>query len=276
MIQKYGLNIKVEPPTLLFEQQEVLTFTDASNLPTIIHLQHKQNVYLEYTSGKHAIHITSTAMHDMQMVINTAENTNLEIVLLREHVGALQLVINAKGFCKVTAVDIVEKYAKLDVVVNLLAKGADVQTHVVSCAYNAAQYDLYTESRHIAAHSTSKIICKAVAVDTAKTIARSLIRIEKDAAGSTGYEKQEGLLLSPNAEVDAIPNLEIHNYDVKCSHGSTIGRINEDKLYYMMSRGLSKKQAIASIVLGYFHPILMHMPNSEDIINKIKEKLADE
>ena len=92
--------------------------------------------------------------------------------------------------------------------------------------------------------------------DSSKGLSRGLVRIGKNAAGSNGYEKQDALLLSDKAEADAIPNLEIHNNEVKCSHGSTVGQIDAEKMFYLMSRGLNEKEAKLKIVEGYFMPIL--------------------
>ena len=101
-------------------------------------------------------------------------------------------------------------------------------------------------------------------------MSRGLVKINKNAPGSNGYETQDALLLSNKAEADAIPNLEINNNDVKCSHGSTVGQVDEDKLFYLMTRGLTKDEASQKIVEGYFTPVLdmFHDPNIKEQVHK--------
>ena len=99
-------------------------------------------------------------------------------------------------------------------------------------------------------------------------MSRSIIKIEEGASDSDGYEKQDALILSENAEADAMPQLEIKNPNVKCSHGSTIGQIDKEKIFYLMSRGLDIEKAKKKIVEGYFNNTLEQIENV-----KIREKI---
>jgi len=81
------------------------------------------------------------------------------------------------------------------------------------------------------------------------------------------------LLLSDEAEADAIPNLEIHNHDVKCSHGSTVGQVDPEQLFYLMSRGLNEDEAKQKIVEGYFTPVLS-MFTDEIMREKIQQSIT--
>lgn len=123
-------------------------------------------------------------------------------------------------------------------------------------ASHEQRYDIDTVSIHKNKNTFSNILTKGAINHTAKALSRGLVRIEENAFGSNGYEKQDALLLSRTAEADAIPNLEIHNHDVKCSHGSTIGKVNEAQLFYLMSRGICEKDAIDILVTGFFNPVI--------------------
>tara|TARA_Y100000310_G_scaffold172170_2_gene172308 strand:+ start:10263 stop:11348 length:1086 start_codon:yes stop_codon:yes gene_type:complete len=147
-------------------------------------------------------------------------------------------------------------YTKSDIISSLQEPGATSNNKVIYFAKNTQKYDIYTASLHNAPNTYSDIVTKGVLNDSAKALSRGLVKINKNAANSNGYETQDALLLSDKAEADAIPNLEILNHDVKCSHGSTVGQIDEESLFYLMSRGLSKKDATAKIVEGYFTPVL--------------------
>ncbi|MBI5388893.1 SufD family Fe-S cluster assembly protein [Candidatus Woesearchaeota archaeon] len=161
-------------------------------------------------------------------------------------------------------------YARYHISGTLEGKDATLKNTILFLAKGKQRFDLSTEATHIAPHTTSNMLTKGVLLDEAKALSRGLIRIEPHAAGSNGYEKQDALLLSRAAEADAIPNLEIHNHDVKCSHGSTIGRLDEAKLFYLMSRGLTRKQAQLNMIRGYFTPVL------EQFAPEVKEKIHKE
>ncbi|MFT4311662.1 MAG: SufD family Fe-S cluster assembly protein [Candidatus Woesearchaeota archaeon] len=155
---------------------------------------------------------------------------------------------------------------------NLLEKPeATGNIRVYSVARDEHKHDIYTESRHIANHTNSDIITRSVLLDKSQTLSRGLVRIEKDAFGSQGYEKQDALLLGEHAQADAIPNLEIQNHDVSCSHGSTVGRIDQDALFYLRSRGISLEQAQRLIIYSYFAPFLENQESVAKILQEVLE-----
>lgn len=116
--------------------------------------------------------------------------------------------------------------------------------------------DVYTENFHDASFTMSDIITRGVLLDKSKALSRGLVQIGEDAPNSEGYEQQDALLLSNAAEADAIPNLVIHNHDVKCSHGSTVGKVDEEQLFYLQSRGIPTELAEKVLVEGYFIPVI--------------------
>jgi Fe-S cluster assembly protein SufD len=130
--------------------------------------------------------------------------------------------------------------------------------------------DFYTSILHNSKNTESHIVVRGVLKDHSRALSRGLIKISPNAQFSKGYEKQEALILDSGAEADAMPNLEIENNDVQCSHGSTIGKIDEEEIFYLMSRGLTKHQALNMIVQGYFLPVLDKFSNST-IKSKIME-----
>ena len=94
------------------------------------------------------------------------------------------------------------------------------------------------------------------AVGKPKAIVRGLVRVEKDAPGCSGFQREETLLLSEDAEIDAVPNLEIENQDVKCGHAASIGRLDKEKLFYLMSRGLDRAAAERLLIDAFIEPFL--------------------
>ena len=87
-----------------------------------------------------------------------------------------------------------------------------------------------------------------------------LIRVHEGAQKTDAYQKNNNLILSPEARADSIPNLEIAANDVRCSHGATAGKVAEDQLFYLMSRGLSRHEAERLIVTGFLAPLIERVP----------------
>jgi len=142
---------------------------------------------------------------------------------------------------------------------------------------NEQCFDVSTETIHTASRTKCNMMTKVVLNDNAKAVYRGLVRVNPKAVKCEGYQKNDTILLSENAEADAVPNLEIENNDVKCSHGATISQIDEMKLFYMMSRGIDEKSAKKQIVEGFFDPILANIENDkikDDIKNNISERLG--
>src|ERR1700733_14955339 len=83
-----------------------------------------------------------------------------------------------------------------------------------------------------------------------------MIRVEPDAQKTNAYQENRNLLLSDQAHADSIPGLEIMANDVRCTHGATVGRIDRNELFYLMTRGLSRGEAERLIVRGFFQDIL--------------------
>ena len=83
-----------------------------------------------------------------------------------------------------------------------------------------------------------------------------MIRVDKGAQKTDAYQENRNLLLTPQAHADSIPGLEIKANDVRCTHGATIGQIDKLQLFYLTSRGLSRKEAEQLIVRGFFQPVL--------------------
>jgi Fe-S cluster assembly protein SufD len=115
-------------------------------------------------------------------------------------------------------------------------------------------YDTFQE--HIAPDTESDFAFKGALRDSASTVWRGMIRVEKDAQKTNAYQENRNLLLAPTAHADSIPGLEIMANDVRCTHGATLGRVDRDMLFYLMARGLSRPEAERLIVRGFFQDVL--------------------
>lgn len=104
---------------------------------------------------------------------------------------------------------------------------------------------------HKAPHTHAETLLRGVAWDQSSLRIHGTIIIEKGAQQTNSFLKENILLMSPTARAEAIPNLEIEANDVKCSHAATVSKIPEEHLFYLMSRGLTKKQSEKLIVEGF-------------------------
>jgi Fe-S cluster assembly protein SufD len=115
-------------------------------------------------------------------------------------------------------------------------------------------YDTFQE--HIAPSTESDFAFKGALREQAHAVWRGMIRVEEDAQKTNAYQENRNLLLSESAHADSIPGLEIMANDVRCTHGATIGRVDRNELFYLMTRGLSRAEAERLIVRGFFQDIL--------------------
>jgi Fe-S cluster assembly protein SufD len=115
-------------------------------------------------------------------------------------------------------------------------------------------YDTFQE--HMAPSTTSDFAFKGALRDTARAVWRGMIRVEEGAQKTNAYQENRNLLLSKTAHADSIPGLEIMANDVRCTHGATLGQVDREQLFYLMSRGLTRSEAERLIVRGFFQDVL--------------------
>ncbi|MCR4276503.1 MAG: SufD family Fe-S cluster assembly protein [Candidatus Roizmanbacteria bacterium] len=137
-------------------------------------------------------------------------------------------------------------------------------------------FELKTNQYHIAPNSTSNLLIKGVFDDSSKFIYQGLIKIEKDGQKSHAYQKNKNLILSEKVYVDSRPFLEILADDVFCTHGSTTGKINEESLFYLKSRGLQQKTAEKLYIEGFIQEILDKIePHGQPFLtSEVRKSLA--
>ncbi len=145
----------------------------------------------------------------------------------------------------------------------LLGPGAHSEMLALTVAAGTQEFDQRTLQTHQAPHTTSDLLYKNALIDTAKTIFSGLIVVEPDAQQTDAYQTNRNLLLSDTAEANSLPGLEIHAHDVKCSHGSTSGRIPPEQQFYLQSRGIDPAKAHELIVFGFFEEVLNRLENDE-------------
>jgi Fe-S cluster assembly protein SufD len=117
-----------------------------------------------------------------------------------------------------------------------------------------------TQQNHLAPHTTSDLLFKGALLGKSRSVWQGMIYVAPGAQKTDGYQANRNLVLSEQARADSIPGLEILADDVRCTHGATIGQLELEPVYYLMSRGLPRAQAERLVVDGFFSPILERVP----------------
>jgi len=151
-------------------------------------------------------------------------------------------------------------YARVRTDSKLIGQGANSNLLAVYFGEGGQMHDFRTLQDHDAPRTTSDLLFKGAVEDQAQSVYSGLIRIRKGAGGSNAYQTNRNLVLSEGAHADSVPNLEIEENDVRCSHASAVGPIDADQRYYLESRGVPTEVAERLIVLGFFDEILERTP----------------
>jgi Fe-S cluster assembly protein SufD len=139
---------------------------------------------------------------------------------------------------------------------DLAGQGATSRVTGAYFADGTQHLDYDTFQEHMAPSTTSDFAFKGALRDTARAVWRGMIRVEEGAQKTNAYQENRNLLLSKSAHADSIPGLEIMANDVRCTHGATLGQVDREQLFYLMTRGLTRAEAERLIVRGFFQDVL--------------------
>jgi Fe-S cluster assembly protein SufD len=157
--------------------------------------------------------------------------------------------------------------------------GAGANSEIAGLFFPVARevVQLTTEVRHNVPHTTSQTVVRSIAAGRGRGRYFGNIRIAPLAHGSEASLRDDTLLIGKDAKIDAIPALEIAANDVKAFHGATVGAIDEEHIFYLMSRGIERDAAEKLIALGFFEPAVARFPGEElrtELRALLEEKLA--
>jgi Fe-S cluster assembly protein SufD len=147
------------------------------------------------------------------------------------------------------------RLAKVNQHVELAGRGAACQVNGVLFAEGKQHISYHTLQHHVAPSCRSDFLYKSALQDKSRTVWRGMIKVDPAAQKTDGYQRNDNLLLSSSARADSIPGLEIQCDDVRCTHGSTTGKVDEELIFYAQARGLTRQEATRIIVSGFFQQI---------------------
>jgi Fe-S cluster assembly protein SufD len=152
------------------------------------------------------------------------------------------------------------RLGRLDLGVSLVGDGSSSEVVGLYFGEGDQTLDYRMVIDHQGRSTNSDVFLKGAVEDEAQTVFTGLLRIEKDAARTSTFETNRNLVLSENAKAHSVPNLEILCNDVICGHASSVGPLEPEHLYYLMSRGLSRERAERLLIRGFFQEVIDRLP----------------
>ena len=166
--------------------------------------------------------------------------------------------------------------SRLDLNARLLGPGAHSDMLGLYFGDEDQHFDHNTSQDHVAPDTGSDLLYKGALDERSRAAFRGIIRVHPGAQRTDAYQTNRNLLLSEEARADSLPNLEIEADDVKCSHGATVGQLDSEALFYLLSRGLSRQHAERLVVLGFLGDVMARLPLGgvvEKVTRAIERKL---
>jgi Fe-S cluster assembly protein SufD len=154
--------------------------------------------------------------------------------------------------------------------------GAHVDLLGLYLVDGAQHFDHETLQDHSAPHASSNLLFKGALRDQGRSVFRGLIRVHPKAQRTDAYQTNRNLILSGDARADSLPNLEIGADDVRCSHAATVGQLDDEEIFYLLSRGIPRTEAMRLVVFGFFGEVLDQLELGEvrgELVAAIERKL---
>ena len=204
-----------------------------------------------------------------------------EVIILRDGTSSTQQctkTVAVEGFLSgIPQSIVVEKDAEVNIVivvfpqtscdvkldVRLVGEGAQANIYGAYVCGGEEKVKIAVDMHHEVPHCNSRQLFKGIAGGTSRVDFYGKIIVAQDAQKTEAYQENHNILLSDDARVDTKPQLEIYADDVKCSHGATIGRLNEEEQFYMRSRGITLEDAKVLQMISFLAPVLEAVPEAD-------------
>jgi Fe-S cluster assembly protein SufD len=176
-----------------------------------------------------------------------------------DHIDSLILRLEAMSRCAQFTLVLGGGLVRTALEADLGQAGARLDDHALLVGHESRHVDCVNIVSHRARDTVSRQTARAIASGSSRVVFNSKVVVSAGAEHADSQQSCRGLLLSPTAEIDTRPQLEIHAHDVKCAHGATTGRLNPDMLFYMLSRGLDRQTAQSLLVYAFLADVLTGM-----------------
>lgn len=264
--------------------REPFAIWQSSHLPGVLSASHTR-VRLEQASSARLLMHQAGSPDDRSLLLPMTEislgpGATLDFVIVQElsefldQIGSVEVHLERDAQIRIMNVTVAGGLSRLRAECHLQGEGSGSVMLGASLGRGYSHIDHRTLQDHAASNTSSDLLYKTVVDDSASSVYSGLIRVEKDVRKVAGYQANRNLILSENASAESVPNLEILANDVKCSHASATGPVDEEQLYYIQSRGISREVGERLVVMGFLGQVLGRSPIPE-LIPALRELVAD-
>lgn len=187
----------------------------------------------------------------------------------------MQIELMQNAVFKLYNITTTDHNVNIKVLCDLKEKNSLFENLSVSLSGASSNYNSYTNINHLAPNTTSELSVYAIAKEKANVKLDNNAFIKNGCSKAVAHQKAKGLTLDKTSSIKALPNLFIDEYDVIANHAASIGSLNPEDLFYLMSRGLNKEEASKIIIMGFITPLVEKISDNETkqmILNKFLEK----
>ncbi len=232
-------------------------------------------VQVDYASAPHG-DAHATYIGATELIVGDA--ANLRYVALQEwnrttyEFSHQRAIVGRDASCDWVLGTMGSRLTKAFIEVDAVGKGANARVSGFFFADKGQFFDLDTQQNHNAPLTVTDLLFKGAAKDNARTLWQGMIKSLPKMQKIDGYQACRNLLLSDNARMDSIPGLEIEADDVACSHAATFGTLEEQLIFYLMSRGITRPEAELMVIDGFFDELLQRIP-FEGVRERLQEAI---
>ena len=190
------------------------------------------------------------------------------------HIATQRTIAGRDANLDTLVVNLGASLARVDMAASLEGPGARSDMLGLYFAQGNQHFDHNTRQDHKVPHATSDLLYKGALYDKTRAIFRGIIKVFPKAQRTDAYQTNRNLLLSDKAEATSLPNLEIEADDVRCSHAATVGHLDQEELFYIMTRGVSRRDAERLVVFGFFGEVLERLPMPQ-VVQELRAAIAE-
>lgn len=282
VVVRVGRNQTIDKPIVI----DIQATSDTASFPYLA-IETGENaevpVLVVYRTGRE-----TKAVLSPQVTIRTGDGARVRFLAVQSlgfHTTGVihqQVVVGRDATARIGEVGLGGKLGRLDL--SVIHEGNGGSSEVVGLFFG--EYDQTLDYRMVINHrgknTSSNVFLKGAVEDDAQSVFTGLLKIEKDATRTSAFETNRNLVLSDGAKAHSVPNLEILCDDVVCGHGSSVGPLEEEHLYYLQSRGMSKERAEQLLIRGFFQEVIdrlpvagLEVPIRDEVFGRFREAQAE-
>ncbi len=272
-----GFLMSVPPETEIDETIQILHFSNEAcfnQTRSLIHLgkNSKLNLIVSYI-GLSDSHFVNNAV--VELILSEGARFKLDKIQDDTQQGVLLYDLSAKlyGHSKLeyNSLDLKANHSRDSIKVDLLEPAASADINGFYILNGDRRVHNVVKVNHLVPNCTSSQLNKGIISDSARAEFNGEINVSEAANGTDAKQLNKNLLLSPSAHIDSRPQLNILADDVKCSHGSTVGELDEDEIFYLLSRGIKKDDALAMLTLSFCDEVIekIQIPSAKQHIRNL-------